>query len=35
MGARLNGRPTAPSADINTFSTFYSHHISRWRAGCW
>jgi CDP-6-deoxy-D-xylo-4-hexulose-3-dehydrase len=33
MGARLNGRPTGTFGDINTFSTFYSHHISTMEGG--
>jgi CDP-6-deoxy-D-xylo-4-hexulose-3-dehydrase len=33
MGACLNGRPTGTFGDINTFSTFYSHHISTMEGG--
>ncbi len=33
MGASLNGRPCGTFGDINTFSTFYSHHISTMEGG--
>jgi CDP-6-deoxy-D-xylo-4-hexulose-3-dehydrase len=33
MGASINGRPTGTFGDINTFSTFYSHHISTMEGG--
>ncbi len=33
LGASLNGRPTGTFGDINTFSTFYSHHISTMEGG--
>lgn len=33
MGATLNGRPCGTFGDINTFSTFYSHHISTMEGG--
>lgn len=33
MGASLNGRPTGTFGDVNTFSTFYSHHISTMEGG--
>jgi CDP-6-deoxy-D-xylo-4-hexulose-3-dehydrase len=33
MGARLNDRPTGTFGDVNTFSTFYSHHISTMEGG--
>ena len=33
MGASLNGQPTGTFGDVNTFSTFYSHHISTMEGG--
>jgi CDP-4-dehydro-6-deoxyglucose reductase, E1 len=33
MGATLNGRPCGTFGDINTFSTFFSHHISTMEGG--
>jgi CDP-6-deoxy-D-xylo-4-hexulose-3-dehydrase len=33
MGASLNGRPCGTFGDVNTFSTFYSHHISTMEGG--
>ena len=33
MGATLGGRPCGTFGDINTFSTFYSHHISTMEGG--
>jgi CDP-6-deoxy-D-xylo-4-hexulose-3-dehydrase len=33
MGATLNGRPCGTFGDVNTFSTFYSHHISTMEGG--
>ena len=33
MGATLNGRLSGTFGDINTFSTFYSHHISTMEGG--
>ena len=33
MGASLNGRLSGTFGDINTFSTFYSHHISTMEGG--
>lgn len=33
MGAELNGKPCGTYGDINTFSTFYSHHISTMEGG--
>jgi CDP-6-deoxy-D-xylo-4-hexulose-3-dehydrase len=33
LGASLDGRPTGTFGDINTFSTFYSHHISTMEGG--
>ena len=33
MGASLNGRPCGTFGDIDTFSTFYSHHISTMEGG--
>jgi CDP-6-deoxy-D-xylo-4-hexulose-3-dehydrase len=33
MGASLNGRLTGTFGDVNTFSTFYSHHISTMEGG--
>ena len=33
MGASLNGKPTGTFGDVNTFSTFYSHHISTMEGG--
>ncbi|MBI3262607.1 MAG: DegT/DnrJ/EryC1/StrS family aminotransferase [Acidobacteria bacterium] len=33
MGASLNGKPCGTFGDINTFSTFYSHHISTMEGG--
>ena len=33
MGARLAGKWTGTFGDINTFSTFYSHHISTMEGG--
>ena len=33
MGASLAGRPTGTFGDVNTFSTFYSHHISTMEGG--
>ena len=33
MGAMLNGRLCGTFGDINTFSTFYSHHISTMEGG--
>jgi CDP-6-deoxy-D-xylo-4-hexulose-3-dehydrase len=33
MGASLNGRLCGTFGDINTFSTFYSHHISTMEGG--
>jgi CDP-6-deoxy-D-xylo-4-hexulose-3-dehydrase len=33
MGASLDGRPTGTFGDLNTFSTFYSHHISTMEGG--
>jgi CDP-6-deoxy-D-xylo-4-hexulose-3-dehydrase len=33
MGASLDGKPTGTFGDVNTFSTFYSHHISTMEGG--
>jgi CDP-6-deoxy-D-xylo-4-hexulose-3-dehydrase len=33
MGSSLNGRPCGTFGDINTFSTFFSHHISTMEGG--
>ena len=33
LGASLDGRPTGTFGDLNTFSTFYSHHISTMEGG--
>ena len=33
LGATLNNRPCGTFGDINTFSTFYSHHISTMEGG--
>lgn len=33
MGATLNGRPCGTFGHINTFSTFFSHHISTMEGG--
>ena len=33
MGASLHGRPCGTFGDINTFSTFFSHHISTMEGG--
>ena len=33
MGATLNGRLCGTFGDVNTFSTFYSHHISTMEGG--
>ena len=33
MGATLNGRACGTFGDVNTFSTFYSHHISTMEGG--
>jgi CDP-6-deoxy-D-xylo-4-hexulose-3-dehydrase len=33
MGASLHGRPCGTFGDVNTFSTFYSHHISTMEGG--
>ena len=33
MGASLNGQPCGTFGDVNTFSTFYSHHISTMEGG--
>ena len=33
MGATLGGRPCGTFGDINTFSTFFSHHISTMEGG--
>ena len=33
LGANLHGRPTGTFGDVNTFSTFYSHHISTMEGG--
>jgi len=33
MGASLNGKPCGTFGDINTFSTFFSHHISTMEGG--
>jgi len=33
MGASINGRLTGTFGDLNTFSTFYSHHISTMEGG--
>jgi CDP-6-deoxy-D-xylo-4-hexulose-3-dehydrase len=33
LGASLNGKPTGTFGDINTFSTFFSHHISTMEGG--
>jgi CDP-6-deoxy-D-xylo-4-hexulose-3-dehydrase len=33
MGARLNGKPCGTFGDVNTFSTFFSHHISTMEGG--
>jgi CDP-6-deoxy-D-xylo-4-hexulose-3-dehydrase len=33
MGARLDGRYTGTFGDINTFSTFFSHHIATMEGG--
>jgi len=33
MGATLNGRPCGTFGDVNTFSTFFSHHISTMEGG--
>jgi CDP-6-deoxy-D-xylo-4-hexulose-3-dehydrase len=33
MGASLHGKPCGTFGDVNTFSTFYSHHISTMEGG--
>jgi CDP-4-dehydro-6-deoxyglucose reductase, E1 len=33
MGASLGGKPCGTFGDVNTFSTFYSHHISTMEGG--
>ncbi|WP_018606572.1 DegT/DnrJ/EryC1/StrS family aminotransferase [Uliginosibacterium gangwonense] len=33
MGATLNGKPTGTYGDLNTFSLFFSHHISTMEGG--
>ena len=33
MGASLNGKPCGTFGDVNTFSTFYSHHLSTMEGG--
>lgn len=33
LGASLNGKPCGTFGDVNTFSTFYSHHISTMEGG--
>src|SRR5262249_32488880 len=33
MGASLNGRPCGTFGDVNTFSAFYSHHITTMEGG--
>jgi CDP-4-dehydro-6-deoxyglucose reductase, E1 len=33
MGSSLNGQPCGTFGDINTFSTFFSHHISTMEGG--
>lgn len=33
MGASLNGKPCGSFGDVNTFSTFFSHHISTMEGG--
>jgi CDP-6-deoxy-D-xylo-4-hexulose-3-dehydrase len=33
LGARLHGKPCGTYGDVNTFSTFYSHHISTMEGG--
>jgi CDP-4-dehydro-6-deoxyglucose reductase, E1 len=33
MGSSLNGRPCGTFGDLNTFSTFFSHHISTMEGG--
>ena len=33
MGATLNGKPCGTFGDVNTFSTFFSHHISTMEGG--
>jgi len=33
MGATLHGKPCGTFGDVNTFSTFYSHHISTMEGG--
>jgi CDP-4-dehydro-6-deoxyglucose reductase, E1 len=33
MGAQLNGKPCGTFGDLNTFSTFFSHHISTMEGG--
>lgn len=33
MGASLRGKPCGTFGDVNTFSTFYSHHISTMEGG--
>ena len=33
MGSSLHGRPCGTFGDINTFSTFFSHHISTMEGG--
>jgi CDP-6-deoxy-D-xylo-4-hexulose-3-dehydrase len=33
LGARLHGKPCGTFGDVNTFSTFYSHHISTMEGG--
>ena len=33
MGATLGGRPCGTFGDVNTFSTFYSHHLSTMEGG--
>jgi CDP-6-deoxy-D-xylo-4-hexulose-3-dehydrase len=33
MGASLNGKPCGTFGDVNTFSTFFSHHISTMEGG--
>jgi CDP-6-deoxy-D-xylo-4-hexulose-3-dehydrase len=33
MGATLNGKPCGTFGDVNTFSTFFSHHLSTMEGG--
>ncbi|MDA1184655.1 MAG: DegT/DnrJ/EryC1/StrS family aminotransferase [Acidobacteria bacterium] len=33
MGASLNGKPCGTFGDVNTFSTFFSHHVSTMEGG--